>query len=880
MRIALFFTLVVTLFAFETNAQKLSGKIVDESGAAVPFATVYVREIKLGTASNDNGQYEVKVQPGVYSIVYQSIGYETVEKKVAVGEGGTSSNVTMKMKPYEIASVCITNKTEDPAYGIMRRAIGMAPFYQNQVASFKAEVYLKGSMKVKKLAWIVRKMADKEDLPKIGAVYLSESLNNVTYTAPDKYKQQVKYLRSNFPGSDGDDSPMQFVNASFYSPKVGEIILPLAPYAFNHYKFKYEGYKMEGDVMVNKIKVIPRRQSKQLVAGYIYVADKFWNLHGLDLTVEMLFGTIRVQQNFGEVENNIWLPISHNFNIAGKFMGNEGDVKYTASVKYKEVEENKKIKPPSSFPEVRMAMAEPQVVKPQAVKKQKSAAKAEKRQAKVRELMEKESLTNREMYQLSQLMAQEAKSADTAKKSLEIKNDFNDIKVDSLARKADSTVWQQIRPVALTEEEIQGMAIVPPSNATADSAKAKVKRDTVTRISSVFNDVIFGKTWRKKANRFEFSGIITPTELRFNTVDGFVAGAYVSYQRFISSGYFEVKPSVAYAFNRKVAMGVVDARLSYSPMRRGLLLLSGGSTSTDFNRESGVSVFGNSVASLCFRENYMKLYEHRFVEAKNRIDITNGLVFSTDVAYYDRRELQNTTDFALINKRSYTTNIPFNGIAPELVRSHKAAVVEAGLSYTPEYFYRMWGNRKMMVGSKYPTFWAKVKMAGPSNRDDFSQFVHLEGGLFQTIKSGAGNEFTYSLSYGDFLSKKNLYFADYKHFNTQEIPVVVGDFSSSYQLLGYYSHSAGSAWASGFVKYESPFLFLKYLPVLSNRMWKEDLYGSWLYTKGRTPYFEAGYGLTQISLFGGVGVFVGFEGQKFSQVGLKACFSFRNEINL
>ncbi len=883
MRFILFLVFSVILISKNANAQSLNGKIAEQNGTAVPYATVYIKEIKLGTTSNEFGVYEVTLEPGNYSVVFQSIGYETVEEIVSVGPSATRHNVTMKVKPYQIAAVRITPNSEDPAYGIMRRAIGMAPFYQNQVAAFKAEVYLKGSMKIKKFTWIVRKMADKDELPKVGVVYLSESLNNVTFTAPDKFKQEVKYLRSNFPNSDNDD-PMGFINASFYQPKVGEIILPLAPYAFNHYKFTYEGFNMEGDVVVNKIKVTPRRKSKQLVAGYLYIADNFWNLHGLDLTVETLFGTVRMQQNFGEVEKNVWLPVSHYFEIAGKFMGNEGDVKYTASVKYKEVAENKSLKPPTSFPEVKTAMAEGKREKKSEKTtvdlKPKAAVKAEKRQAKMQELMEKETLTNREMFQLSQLMGKEVKAKDTTTQSLEIKSRHERIKIDSLARTADSTIWQQIRPVALTAEEIQGMALAPNPKLKSDSSKARV--DSGGKISRIINGFVSGKVWRTKSERIEFSGILTPTEFRFNTVDGFVTGLYVVYRKTIATGYFEFKPTVAYAFTRKTLMGTFETSLGYAPIRRGLLEVSVGRISTDFNRESGINVLGNSVASLFFRENYMKLYEHRFVEAKNRIDIANGLVFSMGSAYYDRRELRNNTDFAFIDnsKRSYTSNMPFSSIAPELLRDHKAAVVEFGLSYTPEYFYIKRNTRKIMVRSKYPTFWTKIKMAGPNDHEGFSQFVQLQGGISQTIKSVSGNEFAYSITYGDFLSKKNLFFADFKHFNTQEIPINVGVFSNSYQLLDYYSHSASSAWATGFIKYESSFLALKYLPLLSNRMWKEDLYASWLYTKGRAPYWEVGYGLTQIGLFGGVGVFAGFEGQKFTTIGLKACFTFRNEINL
>ncbi len=879
-----FFTSLIFLFAsIVTQAQSISGTITDERGAAVPYATVYIKELKLGTTANDYGGYSVQVQAGTYSIVFQSLGYETLEEQVVVGAKGLYHNVTLNTKPYQIAGVRVTPGSEDAAYGIMRRAIGMAPYYQNQIVSYNAEVYMKGSLKVKKLSWIVRKMTNAEDMPKVGVLYLKESLSDVKFTAPDKYDQTVKSMRSTFPNDNGGD-PMAFVNASFYQPKIGDIILPLAPYAFNHYNFRYEGFSMEGDVVVNKIKVIPKRKSKQLVSGFIYIADNFWNLHAVDLSVESTVGTVHLQQNFGEVEKNVWLPVSYYFDIIGQFLGNEGDVKYTASVKYNQVTQNTRLKPPTAFPEVKVAMEESkkEVVPAPKTRKQK---REQVRKQKMQQLMEKDKLNNREMYQMAALMKEEAKAKDTTKqKGLEIKDNRNNIKIDSTARLTDSIAWQHIRPVALTPEEIAGMKLAALPDVAHKSDTAKSAKDTLPKKPSVFNRVVFGKTWTKGDSvKMAFSGLINPTQFRFNTVDGFVAGAYFRYRKHYSTTTFDIKPSLAYAFSRKTLMGNLYTRYDYAPLRRGSFSFSAGSESVDFNRENGVSVFGNTLSSLFFRTNYMALYQHDFVEFDNSIDLANGLVLTSGGGFYNRTMLRNHTDFSFFytDSKDFKPNLPVaDSVYGTYLPNHKAAIVELGLSYTPKYYYRMERKRKVMVSSSYPTIHVSTRIALPNLANNYADFVAVEGGISQLIHSGPSNWISYSVSYGNFVRKNRLYFPDFKHFNTQLIPLVFDDFSNSYQLLDYYDHSTLKAWATGFAHYQSPFLLLKYLPFLSNRMWQENLYASYLYTKGRTPYWEAGYGLTQISLFGGVGVFVGFNGQKFSSFGIKASFKLVNQIRL
>ncbi len=123
----------------------------------------------------------------------------------------------------------------------------------------------------------------------------------------------------------------------------------MAPYALNHYNYKYDGFSIQEDRVINRIKVIPKRKSKQLVSGYIYIADDYYNLHEVDFTVESMVGILKIKQTFGEIEKNAWLPISHHYEINGKFMGSEGDIFYISSVKYSNVKFNSDLKTPASL---------------------------------------------------------------------------------------------------------------------------------------------------------------------------------------------------------------------------------------------------------------------------------------------------------------------------------------------------------------------------------------------------------------------------------------------------------------------------------------------------------------------------------------------------
>lgn len=881
---------VLLLFPLAVNAQGVSGIIKDEKGEPLPYVTVYVKEIKFGTSSNKDGKYTLSLNEGKYTVVFQSLGYAIVEKQVVVGKNITTINVQLTIKPYQISTVNVSSSAEDKAYAIMRKAIGMAPYYKNQIKEFNSEVYMKGTIKINKLSWAVKfATRNEKDAPKVGTLYLQESLNNIHFVAPDTYDQNVKMIRSNFPANDsGNDNVMEFVNASLYQSKIGDIILPLAPYAFNHYKYRYAGFSKDGDRIVNKIRVIPKRKSKQLVEGYIYVADNYWNLHSADLSAETVIGTIQVKQAFGEVEKNVWLPVTYNFDIQGKFLGNEGTVNYISSVNYKSVviNKNSKISAKNSTEndEVKTESAKTLTNKNAKQKTQAQLKKEQNRKEQIEKLMQKEELSNKEMYQLSKLVDKDVKaSLDTVTvKSLEIKRTHN-IKIDSTAHVSDSAKWNIIRPVALTTDEEKGMSDMQKEIASRDSANKK--NDSLKRGNKWYGIILFGNNWHneKKKRQVSFSGLITPDQFRFNTVDGFVTGMGFYYKKSFEKNDIRLNPVVAYAFNRNVIMGKLNSRFSYAPLRRGNLGVSIGSESTDFNRKNGMSTLGNTLTSLFFRTNYMKLYEHQFCEIYNQIDLVNGLEVRAGLNYYNRTMLKDYSDFSFFfrEKKEYTPNFPVNdSIYGSSLYDHQAAIVSININFTPEYYFYMYKNRKIMASSRYPMFSVEAKFGVPDVMGSDVHFIHLEARIRQSIKVGPSNKFTYNFIYGNFLNKSALFFPDYKHLNTQEIPIVFGDFSNSYQFLGYYKYSTNSAYAQCFVSYQSPYLAIKYLPWFSNRIWIENLYVSALYTEKLKPYWEFGYTMNQIGVIGGVGFFVGFDQLKFHMFGVKATISFGGEIRL
>jgi hypothetical protein len=81
---------------------------------------------------------------------------------------------------------------------------------------------------------------------------------------------------------------------------------------------------------------------------------------------------------------------------------------------------------------------------------------------------------------------------------------------------------------------------------------------------------------------------------------------------------------------------------------------------TSTHRQESIQLI-NTVASLFFRDNMMRLYSSRYIIAGHRSDLANGLNLSVSGMYEKRDPLENNTDFSFFRReRPWHDNLPDN----------------------------------------------------------------------------------------------------------------------------------------------------------------------------------------------------------------------------
>ena len=131
--ILLFFLLTFTQST--AFSQGIRGKIASNEGEALAFASVYIRNLEDGVPTNENGLFEFRLQPGVYDVVFQFLGYQSQVKTVEVQSQWVDLDIVLEPQIFTLSTVDVKAGAEDPALTVMRKAIaeGIAGAHDAQV---------------------------------------------------------------------------------------------------------------------------------------------------------------------------------------------------------------------------------------------------------------------------------------------------------------------------------------------------------------------------------------------------------------------------------------------------------------------------------------------------------------------------------------------------------------------------------------------------------------------------------------------------------------------------------------------------------------------------------------------------------------------------
>lgn len=786
------------------HAQRLTGTVHDADGDILPFASIMVKNTTLGTTANKEGHFELTLQPGYYTIICRYVGYGLEEKNVSIKQGSTPNLIfTLSLQKLTLKEVVVNKNGEDPAYEIIRNAIRKRSFYDNEVKSFEAEIYIKDIIKLKSLPTKFMGKPISEDDKKSGGLdssgkgilYLSESVNKVSVKEPNKVKLEVKSSRVSGSSSFGFDIPafISFYknNVTIFTDKINPrgFVSPIADGALNFYKYKFLGTFFEEGKEVNVIRVIPKRNYEPLFSGTINITESDWRIYSCDLLLTkksqlQIVDSVRIIQILSPIENDIWRIKSQivHFDLDQFGIKAGGDFvniysKYNLDPNY----------PKKFFDRVIM-------------------------------------------------------------------------KYDTGVNKKTAEYWDTVRPIPLTNEEAKDFKIKDSVlKVTLDSLKRN--RDSIIKprgpvtIKQFFWSGINRTSGKRKSPvTFSWDGLIKT--LQYNTVEGLA----INPSLVVSKNFPDKNRTVAfiadarYGFNNQhlnpwgglvISSGNSDSgNMGYRDKR---FFIAGGKRVSQFFKESDLNGLGNTIGTLLYGRNDLKIYEDYFAKAGFSKRWESGVRLLVEGEFEDRLPLDNTTDF-ILNKKwltRFTPNYPTDILSQQFPR-HQAAIIHASLSFRPGQRYIQFPNYKMAIGSKYPVFTIgytkgiKDLFGSDVDYDKWSLNIHddLNFKLAGLLK--------YSIILGGFLNNHSVFAQDYKHFYGN-ISHVAKQYVKGFQNIGYYQFSNTSSFYTELhIEHHSNGLLTNKIPLFKKLNWNLVEGANALLIHPNVKYAEVFVGLENI----------------------------------
>jgi hypothetical protein len=791
-RIILLFLLVLGFSP--AYAALLKGRVTDAKGGTLPFATVFVVGTTTGTTTNAEGEYQLQLQAGSYRVGCQYIGYKQTVVPVVLTEGATLlKDLVLQDQSLDLKEVTVRATDEDPAYKYIRRAISKRAVHLAQIKTFQSRIYLKGVLRNRELGDRVmgKKLKDKDrkemmgemgwDSAGKGVIYLCEEVADYYAQGGEDRTHVLSVRESGDPSGFGLSEMPPVLSLYENNPRPFGGVTPrgfVSPIADG--ALNYYKYKLLGEFVEDERTIYK-----------IAVQPK----RPFEPT---LAGTIYI--------------------VAGDWALHSLDLYATAR---EGIELLDTLHLQQLFLPVRPDVW---VVKSQVIQPSIS-------------MFGFDAVGNFVSVYDNQRVNEPVPDSV-----------FNSRVTSSYSRDAigkDTTYWNETRPIPLESDEQRdfrykdSVHLVQESPAYKDSVRRRMNRFTESKL------LLRGYTYRGKEDRWSLGvrGLIMSTN--FNTVEGWNVAPTIRYRQRVDSSNsvgLTLRPRYGFSNDRFQALGTLSYYYSDKHWQNRGWTLSGtaGRYMRQYSGDDPVVPLFNTISSLFFQENYLKLYERTEATLNLKRNGGNGLSWGVSASMQSRNPVQNTTDFSWrsVEGQRFSDNHPAELYAFPW-EQHRAAVISGSVTYQPGYTYTDYPNRREPNGSRWPVFTASYTKGLPGIAESKTDYDRWRVSVADRVNMKLAGALSFRLATGGFLNDKYVSLPDLMHLRGNRF-IFSGPYLSTFQLAPYYRYSnTEKLYGEGHAEYEMRGLLTNKLPGLRQARWFLILGANCFYANQNFWYNEA-----------------------------------------
>ncbi len=693
--------------------QVVNGYVQDANNTPLPFVSVYVKFTDARTETDADGRYSLRLDPGDYEVVFELTGFEQKVVQLFIAQGETEVIKNVWLQPIEeLEEVVIKRRRRDPAYEIIAKAIDNKKENEVQYRSSTSEVYIKAkeviSEQERKRREKEAENSGKENEP----VVIEEGVDAQNY---DPFKDQ-RATRAEIANS------MNLVETQitkhFQQPnKIKEIKNGYKRYGSDeglYYLTTTEGDMNWYDGLVSAPTLAENPFISPLnptsILSYKFKLEE-QELDEKGRFVYKIKVTPRKKGNT-TVEGYIWIVRdSYNIKRVDFYLPKGGLLFYDEfrlQQEYNEMKDSIWVLTEQEFDYVTK-------------------------------------MNRKEFVGNTQLTYQDIKLNVSFPRKY-FSNELGVVTQEAYER--DSSYWSKLRPAPLTKEEQRIIAIKDSIHAVQTSERFL---DSVDR---EYNEITFGKVvWhgvshrnRDKKTDVEF-GSLADWFKPFQ-IGGLRCGPYLWwYKKWENEKALMINPDIDMGIRNKDLKGDLFVSYLFDPYKQSKISFNGG-------RDFQMFTFNDGILSLFNRANWVDQY---FANVGFRTELFNGFYLNLEGEFLERRPLTGY-EFGTFTEDAVPNNEPLD------FERNQAFLGTISFHYTPFQKYIREPKRKVVLGSKWPTFSLYLEHGFKDFLSSDVDFTYLSSAITHTFNVRSIGTSTYRLKGGKFLNDRKLTYTDEKIF--------------------------------------------------------------------------------------------------------------------
>jgi hypothetical protein len=726
---------------------QLSGTISDENNVPIPFAKVYVKNSsELRVQANANGFYQMRLMPGEYFLVFTSVGYEERESYVTIKNQDEQKDIQIFPIAFQdVVDVEVNAKKSNPGREIMLKVIEKRDKINLWNYEHSTSVYTKAFEKIEDKEK-KKKKNSKNEIQKDSLTYDRLILDSLNFEENEKDSSIIE-LKKEKKSKKGVKKEKELSK----NPKEVE-----DPFAEERKKIIDENNKMNLVEIQMERNFSPPNKVKEIRSAY--------TKRGND---NDLYYLTTVKSNFNFFENLLHLDDLHQSPVSSP-ISTPGILSYKYRLEKQYMENGKKINKIKIIP---------RSISTSTLTGYIYVIDSLWLIQKLELTMEKGNLLRYDYFSIFQEYYQPGDSicvlknqtlnygiTFNGKKSVcktesvfsnyNFKPNFsskffsNELAVtDKEAYEKDSIFWNKKRVISLSEEEKRYIIV-------KDSIHERLNRkEYLDSIDKIFNKLTFWKVvWfgvdhRNRIKKVQWTiNSIAATARPLQVTGPQVAPGFSYYKKWKNERFIDMYNEISYGLVDKNYYTQNWFKYRYNPFRYSTI-------SASFRHGFDVIRNYDAISQIFNSNNFIGVTN---LNLGHDFEIVNGLFFNADFNFLERRSLKGYSFFGVSDSTQLKTN--FSSFP-----TYQGLIGNFTLSYTPSQKYMTEPYRKVILGSKWPTFYINYEKGFPDAFGSDVNFDYLLLGFYQSFQIGTIGTTNYHVKSGKFLNTSRLYDADFKY---------------------------------------------------------------------------------------------------------------------